>query len=178
MGLVRWHRASISLSTEEESDSSKTKQIKRKADIRKLALGAMLSLALGVITTTYLIELQDLRNKILGFFLSFAPSLYVAGTCIVKVLPDLLQSRGSKYLKEVKKFDKTGRPDFSQRTGFMGEVKKEIEYLFDFLRLTHYSDDKMKKRRLIHLAVFIDDLDRCDKSTVMKVLQASILLLV
>ena len=138
----------------------------------------MLSLALGVITTTYLIELQDLRNKILGFFLSFAPSLYVAGTCIVKVLPDLLQSRGSKYLKEVKKFDKTGRPDFSQRTGFMGEVKKEIEYLFDFLRLTHYSDDKMKKRRLIHLAVFIDDLDRCDKSTVMKVLQASILLLV
>ena len=105
-GAVRLHRASISLSTEEESDSSKTKQIKRKAAIRKLALGAMLSLALGVITTTYLIELQDLRNKILGFFLSFAPSLYVAGTFIVKVLPDLLQSRGSKYLKEVKKIIK------------------------------------------------------------------------
>ena len=60
----------------------------------------------------------------------------------------------------------------------MGDVKKEIDFLFDFIRTQYYVDDEMRKRRPIHLSIFIDDLDRCDKSTVMDVLQASILLLV
>ena len=84
------------------------------------------------------------------------------------MLPELLESKGAKFK----------RADFSQKTGFMGDVKKEVEYLFDFLRMTYYSDKAMKKRRPIHLALYIDDLDRCEQSTVMDVLQASILLLV
>ena len=60
----------------------------------------------------------------------------------------------------------------------MGDVKKEIEYLFPFLQMLNYSDDEMKKRHPIHLASFIDDLDRCEKSTVMEVLQASTFLVV
>ena len=60
----------------------------------------------------------------------------------------------------------------------MWDVKKEIDFLFDFIRTQYYVDVEMRKRRPIHLSIFIDDLDRCDNSTVMDVLQASILLLV
>ena len=60
----------------------------------------------------------------------------------------------------------------------MGDVQKEIDFLFDFIRTEYHVDGEMRKRRPIHLSIFIDDLDQCDKSTVMDVLQASILLLV
>ena len=173
---VRLHRASIYLSDEVEGDSEKSKQIKRKAALRTLVMSTVFNLAFGILVTTGFL-LSDNKSKFL-VFLSCSPSLYNIALFIVKVVPELLQSRGSKYLTEIQTFEKYKRADFSQRTGFMGEVKKEIHYLFDFVRMTFYSDDKLKKRRPIHLAVFIDDLDRCNKSTVMEVLQASILLLV
>jgi hypothetical protein len=60
----------------------------------------------------------------------------------------------------------------------MGEVKKEVEYLFDFLRTTMYMDEDIGCRRFLRLCVFIDDLDRCPELIVVSVLEAIILLLV
>lgn len=175
---VRWHRASINLTKEKESDRYETKQIKRKAALRYFKYSAIFSVVVpGLIIAVFCDTLEEMYRMFLGF-LSFIPSAVCAVTFVQSILPELLQSRGTKYLKQVQAFEKHKRPNFSQKTGFMGEVKQEIQYLFDFLRMTYYSDNKLKKRLPVHLAVFVDDLDRCEKSTVMEVLQASILLLV
>jgi len=60
----------------------------------------------------------------------------------------------------------------------MGEVKTEIEYLFDLLTTETYLDKEIGCNRSLRLCVFIDDLDRCQKETVVSVLEAVILLLV
>ena len=57
-------------------------------------------------------------------------------------------------------------------------VRKEIEFLYDFLRTTYLVDKENGTRRLMRLLVFIDDLDRCPKKIVVNVLQSVILLLV
>ena len=56
-------------------------------------------------------------------------------------------------------------------------VKEEFDYILDFLRYTpFYMDEKSKKGKCRpHLCIFVDDLDRCDGDTVMKVLEAIIL---
>ncbi len=60
----------------------------------------------------------------------------------------------------------------------MGEVKTEIEYLFDLLTTETYLDKEIGCNRSLRLCVFIDDLDRCPKEAVVSVLEAVILLLV
>ncbi len=60
----------------------------------------------------------------------------------------------------------------------MGEVKTEIEYLFDLLTTETYLDEEIGCNRSLRLCVFIDDLDRCPKEAVVSVLEAVILLLV
>ena len=95
----------------------------------------------------------------------------------MKIVPELLQSRGATILNEVQSFGSHDRPDFSQMTGFMGYVHREVEYLFDFLKTEYFDDDELKVRRRIRLSLFVDDLDRCQKETVMSVLEAVTLLL-
>jgi len=58
------------------------------------------------------------------------------------------------------------RKDFSQDQGFMGEVKREVAFLIDYLQY--------KNARLV---IFVDDLDRCDQAKTMQILWAVKLLL-
>jgi hypothetical protein len=60
----------------------------------------------------------------------------------------------------------------------VGEVKTEVEYLFDLLTTETYLDKEIGCSRPLRLCVFIDDLDRCPKELVVSVLEAVILLLV
>jgi hypothetical protein len=60
----------------------------------------------------------------------------------------------------------------------VGEVKTEVEYLFDLLTTESYLDKEIGCKRRLRLCVFIDDLDRCPKELVVSVLEAVILLLV
>lgn len=59
----------------------------------------------------------------------------------------------------------------------MHKVSDEIHFLYDFLRQAHLVDREKGVRRLMRLLIFIDDLDRCPKDVVVKVLEAIILLL-
>ena len=96
---------------------------------------------------------------------------------LAKVVPEALRNRGTQILNKARRFETHTRRDFSEETGFMGEVKEEVEYLFDFLRNHHVDDDDIRKKRPIRLVLFVDDLDRCPKNTIMKVLESVILLL-
>lgn len=58
-----------------------------------------------------------------------------------------------------------------------GRVKQEIDYLFDFLQTQMYYDKVNRCKRPVRFSIFVDDLDRCDSKTVVKVLQAMKLLL-
>jgi len=120
---------------------------------------------------------EHIKNWILGIA-SISPAFYFYIQLAIKVVPELYQSRGTQILKNAHKFENHKRPDFSQETGFMGEVSQEVQYLFDFLRTHYVRDEKLKRRRPIRLGVFIDDLDRCPQQIVMKILEATILLLV
>ena len=59
----------------------------------------------------------------------------------------------------------------------LGKVKQEIQYLFDLLDCYKFIDSDNNCMRPVRLSTFVDDLDRCDSKTVMKVLEAIKLLL-
>jgi len=86
----------------------------------------------------------------------------------------MTENMGETLLKETVSFE---RVDFSEETGFMGKVEKELGYLYDFLQSTNYLDKDIGCKRLFRLLIFIDDLDRCKAAKIMKMLQATILLL-
>ena len=85
---------------------------------------------------------------------------------------------GQKILDQATSMDSAKRKDFTAEKGFMGEVKKEVEYLFDLLVHEKFKDDEIGCNRSLRLCVFVDDLDRCPDHIVVKVLDAVILLLV
>ena len=92
------------------------------------------------------------------------------------VRPYLRRSQGDVLFEEAKK--SSGRADMTESLGFMGKVKKEVEYLYDLLRTEKYHDEELGCKRPLRLCVMIDDLDRCPKDAIVKVLEAVILLLV
>ena len=180
---VRRYRAivSLSLSGEKVNDDDETKRRKREMAVAKLVIKGTASLVLSVLAATLLLTLFDIRSylatKILAPIISSVPALYVLIQTAMKIVPELLQSRGATILNEVQSFGSHDRPDFSQMTGFMGYVHREVEYLFDFLKTEYFDDDELKVRRRICLSLFVNDLDRCQKETVMSVLEAVTLLL-
>ena len=93
-----------------------------------------------------------------------------------RVRPYLRRSQGDVLFEEAKK--SSGNADITASLGFMGKVKTEVDYLYDLLRTEQYHDKELGCRRPLHLCVMIDDLDRCPKDAIVKVLEAVILLLV
>ena len=53
----------------------------------------------------------------------------------------------------------------------MGEVRKEIGYLMDFLDSNIYYDKKWKKKIPVTLHAFVDDLGRCTSKTIFDALE-------
>eukprot|EP00984_Skeletonema_dohrnii_P020763 scaffold10195_cov70-Skeletonema_dohrnii-CCMP3373.AAC.3 len=93
-----------------------------------------------------------------------------------KVRPYMRKARGDFILEKAS--GSTKRKDFKAELGFMGEIKTEVEYLFDLLNTETYLDKEIGCNRSLRLCVFIDDLDRCPQEAVVSVLEAVILLLV
>jgi len=180
---VRFHRASIELSGEDSNDSIEVKRQKRQQALWNYHLNWYISAILGLVGTTITVIivtfpsvqnlLRDTTILITGFaiqtltLIPFGSQIY---TVVKKVWPELRKSRGKRILEEAESYQRT---DFGEKTGFMGEVRKEVDYLFDFLKTYHTDEGEC-----LRLAVFVDDLDRCPKEITMKVLQAVILLLV
>lgn len=186
---VRLHRAGISLSGEEISqqqhlDETKEEResriVNRAIAIRKKILTGVCYVIGGLIISILTVIVSQKRVwRLIVSITSFYPSLFIFVEAGRAVGREIFSSRGMKILKDVQTFEKHQRVDFSERTGFMGEVKREVEYLFDFVRTHCVNDSKFKKKRPIRLSLFIDDLDRLATSKeVVKVLEALILLLV
>jgi len=110
--------------------------------------------------------------------LGSSPLLLQVVIFFIKIFPYLRQSTGKRLSYRVSAIASSKRKDFSAKEGFMGEVKREVEYLFDLLTTEKYMDKKSGCKRSLRLCVFVDDLDRCPKDMVVKVLEAVILLLV
>jgi len=109
-------------------------------------------------------------------FAALAPGVRFLYVHFKRVRPYLRRSRGDVLFEEAKK--SSGRADMTENLGFMGKVKAEVEYLYDLLRTAQYHDKELGCRRPLRLCVMIDDLDRCPKDAIVKILEAVILLLV
>ena len=93
-----------------------------------------------------------------------------------RVWPYLRRSQGDKLFEEARQ--SSGNVDLTESLGFMGKVQTEVQYLYDLLRTEKYHDQELGCMRPLRLCVMIDDLDRCPKEAIVKVLEAVILLLV
>jgi len=107
---------------------------------------------------------------------AFGPGLRYLYVYFKRVRPYLRRSMGDELFEEAKK--SSGRADMTESLGFMGKVKMEVEYLYDLLRTVQYHDKELGCLRPLRLCVMVDDLDRCPKDAIVKVLEAVILLLV
>ena len=107
---------------------------------------------------------------------ALAPAVRFLYEHFTRVRPYLRHSRGEMLFQEAKV--SSGRADMTESLGFMGKVRMEVEYLYDLLRTEQYHDKNLGCQRRLRLCVMIDDLDRCPKDAIVKVLEATILLLV
>jgi hypothetical protein len=94
---------------------------------------------------------------------------------ICTLLPNFCVNPTEQLLKKAVSATGAHGHDFSANAGFMGEVKKEMLSLSEFLQ-TELVVHKGAYRKP-HLSISIDDLDRCDSNTVVQVLRAVTLLL-
>jgi len=88
-------------------------------------------------------------------------------------LRSLWTNKGDELFALSTKFD---RDSFKEDQGFMGRVKTEIDYLFDFIKTNPLPGKH--DGQYARLCIFVDDLDRCDSKQIVDMLQATILLLV
>ena len=75
-----------------------------------------------------------------------------------------------------KTFDR--REKYLNEAGFKEFVRDEFQYILDFVQYVPIYDEKLQQNVRTRLCIFVNDLDRCNKSTIMSVLEAVILLLV
>lgn len=180
---VRSHRASIAISGETDDDDTETRQNKRQIALFRLKATSILWTMAALIITILPVVLY--RDRIAGlggkFWIWITADVVTVLGCLVKlktlIAPMFRLSKGRKFLMQARGFEKHKRTDFTKKTGFMGEVKKEVGFLFDFIKTTYIDDHVHQIRRLVRLSLFVDDLDRCQAQTIMAVLEAVMLLL-
>ncbi len=185
-GSVTLHRAKVALSGELDGDDPETRRSKREAAIYREACNVFLGISVAVFTAVYtsveenpiaFVGLDDIYNKIILQVTATSPLVAILFKIVKKVLPEL-RNPGTRILNEINSFGKCNRDDFTKETGYMGRVKKEMEYVYDYLKTQRIRDEKLQILRDVRLFIFIDDLDRCVTKTIMDVLEAVPLLLV
>jgi len=123
-------------------------------------------------------ESADITRKVFGILavtISPLPFFMKLHTFIKHFLPYLKKPK--EVLQDALLGEGYNRNDFSAETGFMGIVKTEAEYLFDFVKTQRWYDDEQKKYRNVRMCICVDDLDRCNSQTTVSVLEAMFLLL-
>jgi hypothetical protein len=182
---VRFHRFLISISSESKSDDLKVKESKRKTALLMLNVKVICYFVIAAVITVFFDDivnfsdnnLSKLSNLILPASLYTIPSIPLLKDTIKLFLHLFGKSQGTQIYQQAQALAKHQRFDFSGKTGFMGTVKTEIEYLYDFLITQHIVDWIHQVLRPGRLNIMLDDLDRCDAQTIMDMLEAAMLLL-
>jgi len=124
--------------------------------------------------------LADAPLQLLGLltagFAPLAPGLRFLYVYFKRVRLYLRRSRGDVLFEEAKQ--SSVNVDFTESLGFMSKVKTEVQYLYDLLHTEQYHDKELGCKRPLRLCVMVEDLDRCPKDAIVKVLEAVILLTV
>ena len=81
-----------------------------------------------------------------------------------------LKKSSKSYIKNLHQV--MSRPDFKEELGFMHLVKKEVQLLNDLIDFM-----EMFERKQFRIVLLVDDLDRCEKKKVLKMLEAVSILL-
>lgn len=178
---VMQHRKSVILSNDEKGNTfEETQKIRDMAlyDHYMSTLRAGIIFVIGALTLCFMFFIPGLqkRYKILVGSVISTVSIIPAIGIIMEVYTNIRP--GLKEFKKIRKISSSKgtsfqHKDFTKNIGFMGEVKKEFEYLIDFLKFYRGNDG-----RNLRLQVCIDDLDRSGTEITMAVLQAVILFLV
>jgi hypothetical protein len=201
---VRLHRASIDLlrkySKDNENDEEEgvDKEEEREGALFRFYMLTFMSFTLAIIGVAIGIWLfLDYRNEDDGSDVEARPRgtyfiTQIGGITILTMSPIPLLKQLFIFLKDILPILRKGhrqliqsaifknqfqRRNFSSEMGFMSEVRTEIEYLFDFLQVKRKHDNATNKTHPVRLCIFVDDLDRCNASTVISVLEAVFLLL-
>jgi len=192
---VRSHRASIALSDEKSCDSPRIRSNKRDTALfqykMKLVIFSILAL-IGVGGGIYIIlaldpQIPGCKEKcngtainiggIFAITLSSLPFLTQLPKFFSTILPQLRSSCAEILKKQALSGVGADRQNFTADKGFMGIVKKEVEYLYDFIQTVPKVDVTQNSIQDTRICMFVDDLDRCDAKTVVDVLQAVQLLM-
>jgi len=178
---VMQHRKSVILSNEKKGNTfEETQKIRDMAlyDHYMSTLRAGIILVIGALTlcSVFFLPVVQKRYQILAGSVISTVSIIPAIGIIMEVYTIIRP--GLKEFKKIRKISSSKGTsfqykDFHKTIGFMGEVKKEFEYLIDFLKFYRGNDG-----RNLRLQVCIDDLDRTGTEITMAVLQAVILFLV
>ena len=118
---------------------------------------------------------EAILSLLLPLSIALLPVLLQIKEYITVVRPYLSESKGDTIFEKAQEAEE--RPNMQQELGFMGEVKIELEHLYELLREEEFTDSQFGCTRHYRLAVLIDDLDRCPQNVVVKVLEAVVLLL-
>jgi Leucine-rich repeat (LRR) protein len=186
---VRFHRFRISISGESKSDDPKVKESKRKTALIKMTIKVICYVVLSTVITIFSDDIatfskeQLFKDNLEKIYLILPASLYTIPAIpllkdSIKLFLQLIgKSQGAKIFQQAQALGKHKRFDFKEKTGFMGIVKNEVEYLYDFLITVHIVDWKHQVLRPGRINIMLDDLDRCDPETIMSMLEAAMLLL-
>ncbi|GFH57105.1 hypothetical protein CTEN210_13581 [Chaetoceros tenuissimus] len=134
----------------------------------------------GVSIGTWVLVQNPSGKSIYGGLLSILLSPLPFGKQLYIFLKDILPvlKEGPNKLMQISMIGEDfDRRDFTKDMGYMGVIKKEAEYLFDFLRVNKYYSEASGKLHPVRMSIFVDDLDRCNSKTVVLVLEALFLLL-
>ncbi|MBT7599967.1 MAG: hypothetical protein HN560_02710 [Anaerolineae bacterium] len=137
------------------------------------ALGVFVFYALIGVALSFLLDFNEIKTTWDAAQLAIASTL-LGGSALAS-LPVLWSTLreffDSLFLSRANKLQNlASKPNFSQQIGIMADIKDEIRFLRKLLK-------KGKRGKPTRLVLMIDDLDRCEHSKAVEVLQAIMLLL-
>ena len=137
-------------------------------------LAVVLFIPLAIVVVSFYIDVQSIETSeelakaiALGIFGSGVTLTFLLS--VIKLLLFLRKSTKS-YIENLQR--EMSRPDFKEELGFMHLVKQEVQLLNELIA---YMENLERKH--FRIVLLVDDLDRCEKRKVLKMLEAVSILL-
>ena len=99
--------------------------------------------------------------------IAFVNATFAGVLVVIKKLKQFIQFDAKNTFGESKKNQKSANIDVSDKIGFMGDVRENVDFIMKFLREHRLVKNYQSYR--VRVIVSIDDLDRCDPETVAEV---------
>ena len=99
--------------------------------------------------------------------IAFVNATFAGVLVVVKKLKQFVQFDAKNTFGESKKNQKSATFDVSDKIGFMGDVRENVDFIIKFLKEHRLVKNNQSYR--VRVIVSIDDLDRCDPETVAEV---------